>query len=549
MQKRLLMSFAFIALFMILWGYLGSYLGYSEKSEQKPVETEVEKLSELAETRENLEQELPKSGSQAQVDEPENPSEEVVEADIAQEFTYLENDELKLMFDNQGGVLKSAVLKNFYNTAKQQDRVNLVFAFDNYPGQLLFDGVAEPRRYGVENLNRRTLIYRGKNPQGQQVIKKWELGDKFKLRYTVEINGQTSPFLMVIAEGLEPISPGEKLKPSLLSMGAINPKLMMFTWSEEGDHEHENIGDQSRDKFSPLLEEEKDLEWLGIKDNYFANVFMPDEKVRNGFVHVKDVHLSQDAKPIAIPAMAMEAQDSFSGEFYLGPLLEHHLKGADTRLENLIDYGFMGVISKWLFVGLKGFHSITNNWGWSIILLTLVIRLCLVPITIPQMKSSFKMRALAPKIEKLKAKYGGDDLEGKQKLSQETFKLYKEEGVNPFSSCITALAQMPVFFAYFSLLRSSIFLRQAEWMIWIDDLSVRDTTFILPILMGVTMFFSTMAMPMPSADPSQQKMMKYMPVMFSLMFMFMPSGLILYMITSNLFTLVQNRVMKRRYDT
>lgn len=540
MQKRLLLSFTMIALFMVFWSMLGQKLGYAPSSSAPEVETSDTEIA----TNEAVTNESKYEPAEIAAASGEVPTEPVVE--VALVTTVLENDHLRLKLDNEGGVIREASLSTYFRSIKKENNVNLVFAFDHFPGQLLFaDDKGVPRRYEVEQPDNHTVVYRHK-AGNREIVKSYSLKDGFKLRYEVKVS-DGSGFMMIVGEGLESVAPGEKLTPSLLSMGAINPKMMYFAWSEDGDHETENVGKQSRDSFEPLLEEDATIAWLGVKDNYFANVFLPDEPIRNGLASVKDVFLIGGEDPISLPIMAMKAEGSLSGSFYLGPIEESELLAADERLVNLITYGWAGMLSKWLFSGLNWFHGQTGNWGWSIILLTMALRLMLVPVTAPQMKSSLRMRKLQPKIEKLRQKFGGDDLESKQKLSQATFKLYKEEGVNPFSSCITGLAQMPILFAYFSLLRSSFYLRQADWMGWVQDLSIKDGTFILPVAMGVTMFLSTMAMPMPSTDPAQAKMMKFMPVMISLMFVFMPSGLILYMITSNIFTLIQNTILKWRY--
>lgn len=533
MQKRLLLCLILTGIFWVFWINLGRKLGYTVED---PSPQHVEEFTDPPEI---VKQEV--AAEKVVALDPVEPV-----PNVAQQYDVLENDVIQITLDNKGGVIRDAILKEYFKSAERLEPVDLIFSDENFPAELVFDDGKSDADwlYSVEKIQNQ-VSYRYRRG-GWTVSKTFTLSDRYVLDCVVNISEPSSTtFQMVVAEGLEPIAPGEKLTPSIWSMGAINPKMMFYTWSEGGDHEKEPMGKGSRDKFEPLLEEENSVEWAGVKDNYFANVFLPDKPLRNVYGKVHDIY--PGSEPVPLPVVAIAGEKTINGSFYLGPMVKKELDGMDPRLSNLITYGWAGALSKWLFSGLNIAHSMTNNWGWAIVLLTFFIRLLMVPLTIPSVKSSFKMKKIQPKIEKLKQKFPNSDLENKQKLSQATFELYRKEGVNPFSSCITALAQMPVFFAYFSLLRTSMTLRQADWLM-INDLSAKDSTFILPILMGVTMFFSTLAMPMPSADPAQAKMMKFMPVIFSLMFVFMPAGLILYMITSNLFTMIQTKVLKRRFD-
>ena len=546
MFKRFMLALALIILFMTLWTQLGKYLGYNRITPPQ---------SEEVVDGETREPEPIEQGSVVESQTTEEALEPQTEEDLAvviepQTIT-LSNEQLILQLDNKGGVITQVQLVQFFESGARQEQVRLVNPLKHFPGEVFLD---EESTLGkmfevVEHQPGKRVVFRGKH-KDSVITKTFTLGEAFLLDLQVDVTrqGQPKPFKMVLAEGLQAVKPGEKLTPSFLDFGSINPKIMSYAWSVGGDEDTKGVKKQDRTRFLPLEVDPGKLDWAGIKDNYFANVFLPVSETSVPLAKITDLHFPGAEKPLALPVMALESNTSLEGSFYLGPMLQDQLVAASPSLENLLSYGWAGLLSKWLFIGLDFCHSLTGNWGWAIIILTFFIRLLMVPLTIPSIKSSFKMKKIQPKITKIREKYSGKDMETKQKLSQETFKLYKEEGVNPFSSCFTALAQMPVFFAYFSLLRSSIYLRQADWMFWINDLSIKDPTYILPILMGATMFLSTMAMPMPGADPAQQKMMKFMPVMFSLMFIGMPAGLILYMITSNLFSMGQTKFMKWRYE-
>jgi len=547
MNKRLVLVLVLSFAFIMVWQQLGKYMGIV-KVVEPVVEEQVAEQTESADPVAQAET-AAEPQPQKEPETSENAMPTPVEV-VEPEKVRLENEQLYIDLDNRGAVAVHAHLKGFYNSSRQERNINLISSEKHFPGEVvLSNGSTLDRLFKVTQASKNEAVFTY-NDGNQKITKTFSLGEDFKLSCKVETEGLTQPFFLVVSEGLQPLLPGDKLTPGLLDFGAISPKIMHYAWSEEGDHESEVPKKKlSANTFEPVLEEEANVEWIGVKDTYFANVYVPNEAIRN--LHIKKVErrLPQSDEVGIMPVIALKATNSVDGFFYMGPILESELEKADPRLADLLTYGWAGLLSKWLFIALEFFHNATGNWGWSIIILTIIIRIGLVPLTIPSVKSSYKMRKIQPKIEKLKLKYGGKDMESKQKMSQEQFKLYKEEGVNPFSSCLTALAQMPVFIAYFSLLRSSIYLRQADWMFWIEDLSVKDPTYILPIFMGITMFFSTLAMPMPTTgDPAQQKMMKAMPVIFSLMFLAMPAGLILYMITSNIFALAQTTILKWRYE-
>jgi len=550
MQKRILLAFAATMLFFWLWAWVGDQMGYvPEKPDPEAAGEVASDSTEDVPPNDSREESTAATGEQASAEPAADEPPPVPEKTIAREHVVLANELVRMSIDNRGGVVDSVILLGFYESALEEKLLELVGSERHAPGEVILARDLSTRDRMFEIVSRTdsevVLEHRGRDAT---IRKTYRLGDDYLLHLDVAVTGTTDPgFHMVVAEGLQPIAPDEKLTTSFLDFGAINPKIMFYTWSEGGDSEKKGVKDKYPRTSFLDIENEESIDWLGIKDNYFAGVFMPDAPIRNAGYKVTEKFFPTTNRSIDLPVMALRAEQEIGGSFYFGPIKEAELERVSHTLENLVDYGYAGLLSRWLFYGLDFFHGLTGNWGWAIVCLTLVIRFLLVPLMIPSVKSSYKMRKLQPKLKKIQEKYKGNDMESKQKLQKEMWGLYKQEGVNPFSSCFTMLLQMPVFFAYFSLLRSSIYLRQAEWMFWINDLSVKDPTYVLPIIMGATMFLSTSAMPMAGADPAQQKMMKVMPVLFSLMFIGMPAGLILYMITGNIFTLIQTKVLNRRF--
>ena len=220
---------------------------------------------------------------------------------------------------------------------------------------------------------------------------------------------------------------------------------------------------------------------------------------------------------------------------YVGPKEYRVLHRIDPRLTDIIEYGFFTFISKPLFLLLSWLHSMFGNWGWSIVAMTLIIRLVLFPLTYKGMVSMNKLKELSPKIKELQAKYKGDS----QKLNAHMMELYKKHGANPMGGCLPILMQIPVFFAIYRVLQNAIELKSAPWILWIHDLSVMDPYFVLPIAMGITMFLQQKITPSNITDPMQEKIMKYLPLIFTFFFVTFPAGLTLYWFTNNLFSISQ----------
>jgi YidC/Oxa1 family membrane protein insertase len=234
----------------------------------------------------------------------------------------------------------------------------------------------------------------------------------------------------------------------------------------------------------------------------------------------------------------------FEDTLFVGPKLQDQLREAAPGLVLSVDYGFLTIIAQPLFWVLDKLHGLTGNWGWAIILLTVLIKLVFYKLSETSGKSMAKMRNLQPRIKQLQERYGED----RQALSQAMMQLYKREKVNPAAGCLPILVQMPVFLALYWVLLESVEMRQAPFALWINDLSSRDPYFILPLLMGITMFAQQKLNPAPP-DPIQAKVMMALPLVFTVFFAFFPAGLVLYWFVNNLLSIAQqwkiNRVVER----
>ncbi|MFN2338376.1 MAG: membrane protein insertase YidC [Gammaproteobacteria bacterium] len=234
---------------------------------------------------------------------------------------------------------------------------------------------------------------------------------------------------------------------------------------------------------------------------------------------------------------------TFASTLYAGPKLQDEMKEVAPGLELTVDYGFLTVLAQPLFWMLKWIHAVVGNWGWAIVLLTLLIKLVFYKLSETSYKSMANMRKLAPRLKTLKERYGDD----KQRLNQAMMEMYKTEKINPLGGCLPILVQIPVFIALYWVLLESVELRQADFIFWLTDLSTRDPYFVLPLIMGATMIIQQKLNPAP-LDPIQAKVMMILPVVFTVFFAFFPSGLVLYWVVNNTLSIAQQWVITRRIE-
>jgi YidC/Oxa1 family membrane protein insertase len=304
--------------------------------------------------------------------------------------------------------------------------------------------------------------------------------------------------------------------------------------------------------------------WAGVSDQYFAAVFLPQDPQNAAMVTLHNVleipHGGSDTKQMdkvdVLGAAVGNLKGSTDVRLYVGPKALSDLEsvavpgitGAEPDLRAIIDFGWLGIIARPLFLWLKWMYShIVANWGWAILLQTLVINLALLPLRLSQMKSMLKMQRVAPQIKSIQEKYKKYSLRDPKKaeMNEEISALYKKEGVNPAGGCLPLLIQMPFLFAYYRMLNVAMDLRHAPWM-WIHDLSAPDPLHILPVAIIITMLIMQRMTPQAGMDPAQQKMMNIMmPGMLGLMSWNLPAGLGLYWSAGQLIGIVQQSVMNR----
>ncbi len=276
------------------------------------------------------------------------------------------------------------------------------------------------------------------------------------------------------------------------------------------------------------------LELIAAFDQYKATVMYGMPKDTNIIIE-----RDRDDNPVvyfdALPTM------KFSG--YVGSKNFKTLQNIDPILTNVVEYGWFTFASKPLFALLSWLHGIFGNWGWAIVALTLIIRAVLYPLTYKGMMSMAKMKELAPKLKEIKEKYGKDP----QRMNAATMEMYKKHGANPLGGCLPMLLQIPVFFAIYRVLLNAVELQGAPWALWITDLSRMDQYYVLPVLMGASMYYQQRLTPNNFTDPLQEKVFKYLPVIFTFFFITFPSGLVLYWFVNNLFSIGQQFIVNTQF--
>ena len=284
--------------------------------------------------------------------------------------------------------------------------------------------------------------------------------------------------------------------------------------------------------------------WVGFSQHYFITAWVPDSESLNRITTRKN---GNDQYYGEFTSSAFQVAAGETGnhniQYYAGPKDQYVLRDISPGLDKTIDYSFLWFIASPIYWLLSRINSVIGNYGISIVLLTVVVKSAFYKLSETQYRSMAGMRRLMPKMQQLKESYGDD----KMKLQKATMDLYKKEKINPFGGCLPMLVQMPVFIALYWVLLESVELRHAPFMLWLNDLSVRDPFFILPLLMGGTMYLQTTLSPAP-ADPMQAKVMKMMPIMMTLLFLWFPAGLVLYWLTNGGLGILQQWYITRKID-
>ena len=337
------------------------------------------------------------------------------------------------------------------------------------------------------------------------------------------------------------------------------PVETVTTYYSEGakitNYPHKKL--ENIDKWGPgLWQGGKDF--VGIEDRYFAAAFLPPNGAAPGTLETRywkawhNIKVEDKDTPEPVPDVAVSSSaNPLAVRVYIGPKDYDDLKKMNPPLHGLVNFGWLEFIADPLFHGLKWLHSYIPNWGWSIVILTLLLNMLLFPLRISGYKTTLKMQRVAPEIKAIQDRYKKYKINDPKKaeMNKEVMAIYSREGINPVGGCIPQLLQFPIWFGLYRALQGTIELRHAPWFGWIRDLSAKDPYFILPLLMGLSMYLVSKMTPMTATDPQQQAMMKIMPIGMAAMFMVIPypSGLAVYILTSSVVGIGQQWYLNRTH--
>jgi len=285
--------------------------------------------------------------------------------------------------------------------------------------------------------------------------------------------------------------------------------------------------------------------WVAMIQHYFVTALVPTDKNSAYHYYTRALDNNLFAAGAITPALSVAPgeEKEIVEQIYIGPKDQDKLAQIATGLDLTVDYGMLWFIAKPLFLGLSEVHKITGNWGWSIILITIFLKVLFYKLSAAGYRSMANMRRVQPRLIALRDRYKEDRV----RMNQAMMQIYKEEKINPFGGCLPILVQIPVFIALYWVLLESIELRQAGFIFWLQDLSTRDPYYVLPLIMGVTMFIQQKLNPAPM-DPVQAKVMMILPFVFTVFFAFFPSGLVLYWVANNVLSIIQQWMITRSLE-
>ncbi len=357
---------------------------------------------------------------------------------------------------------------------------------------------------------------------------------EYEIRNLSNEDWRAALFTQIKRDGQQPISFSDNL------MG-LQPYVGGATRSQDEFYRKLEFDDLEEESYKLVRQQG----YMALVQHYFVSAWIPEDNEQINYqarkLPGKDVFLFG----FTTPAMKLSPgqEGILAAQYYVGPKDQYRMREIAEGLDLTVDYGFLWWLSQPLFYLLTVLYSFFSNWGLAIIGLTVIVKTLLYPLSAASFRSMAKMRKLQPEMARLKERYGDD----RQQFSQSMMELYKKEGANPLGGCLPILLQMPVFLALYWTLMESVELRQAPFILWIHDLSAMDPYFVLPILMGISMYLTQLMQPEPP-DPIQAKVFKFMPIMFTFFFLWFPSGLVLYWLVNNILSIMQQWYVTRQIE-
>ncbi len=458
----------------------------------------------------------------------------------AEQLTTIDSSDVHAVFSNRGAQLVSFRLKSY--AEKAGDSVELVRQeslvgrrpFFVESSDASFNALANQGLYVVTNNVERgkgSLEYRISDATGRTVIKRFEFGERYRFSFRIEARGFDGSYRTMVGPGVHDIDHGESSQFVVPGNGIV---------VQSGDVEL-----IKKEKASKLLVFDEPVTWIGLEDNHFLAALQPT-RPGTAILRRLDIPVGHEkARPRQELLAGLNAVGgTVEGNAFFGPKEADLLEG--YGLDSALHLGWFSPIARGLLYALVWIHGYTNNYGWAIVILTVVIKLALFPLQHKSIVSMRKMQQVQPKVNALREKYkkSKTDPAQRQKLNEDMMKLYQVEGINPMSGCFPILLQLPILWAFYSLLSQAIELRGAEWILWIHDLASKDPYYLTPILMTITMVIQQRLTP-TTVDPVQARVLMFMPFVFGFIFKDFASGLVLYWLVQNVLSIIQQLATNR----
>ena len=463
-------------------------------------------------------------------------------------------DLLEVEIDTKGGDILRTVLRNYAVTADKPEDKLVLLTDENINYQVAQSGLVSVNKATAPSHN---AIYRSEKnvyrlAEGTDIIEVplyWEDGNGVKVKkvLTFKRNKYVVDVKYYITAGEQSWSGSDYMQivRSRPVEGEGNVFIHTYTggvvYNDEIKYEKYDLDDIAEANLSYQLKDG----WLAMIQHYFLAAWVPETGKDNFYFsrynRNKD-HYTMGARTSAITIEAGQTGE-ISSRFVVGPKLQYELEEIAPGLDLTVDYGILTIFAKPLFWLLNAFHDIFGNWGWAIIFLTITVKAVFYKLSEMSYKSMAKMRKVAPRIKKMKEQFGDD----RQAMSKAMMEMYKREKINPMGGCFPILVQMPVFISLYWVLLESVEMRHAPFVLWLTNLTDKDPYFVLPVLMGISMFIQQKLNPAP-VDPIQQKVFQIMPFAFTIMFAFFPSGLVLYWVVNNILSIAQQYVITKRIE-
>ncbi len=558
MEKRVILAFILALALLIAWQFL-----FPPAKQEPPVPVSQEQAVFPKE-------EIPEETPPPQVEE--SAEELVVEEEglsIGEEEDReiaLENSLYQITFSNRGGAVTSWRLKEHLkkNPDKSFEPLELVSSVSKdlgiYPLQIKtrdseIDNKLNSALFETTTESVTLMDHKGKKVEGQRITFKYADGHGLYAEKVLEIpNGEYLSLVRFTLKGA-----AGSLSPSIVWGAGFGQKEQNSNRFYYSGQALANFAGKIQRIATKKVKEEQllsgSLRWVGMEDQYFAMFFIPQSHVEE-FTLSPSLFTNEEGKEERFLTLAVPQLKAGYG-LYVGPKDYHILKDIGYDLKYAINFGsVIGPIAIWLFHSLVWlYENVYPNYGLAIIIVTVVIRILFFPLTqksfVSMKKMQTNMQRVQPKITAIKTKYKkkGLDFQSRQKMNQEIMDLYKKEGINPMggmTGCFPLLLQLPILWAFFNVLRAAVELRQAPFILWIDDLSVMDPYYITPILMGATMFIQQIMSGTAVGDPFQRRMMYMMPPIFTFFFISFPSGLVLYWLANNVLGIGQQYLINKQ---